>query len=315
MVSIIVVVSIILYFYLGNPQLIALGNINYNDLAANIDNSQSLQRTVPLLERHLQRNPQDGNGLYFLASIYVALSDHENAVSTYEKLYQLAGENPQLMMDYADALIRLNDGSFTGLATELIHKVLAFQPNNYTARLYAGLAAEEDGEYATAIDHFNRLLPVLQDNPQLLQTVNVLITRNQLFLDEQGGTPQVAGTEAVPDVSSSVELHVFLSDEIAGRVSPEDTLFIYAQAVDGSPMPLAVIRRQASELPINVTIDDTMAMVPTHRLSNFEIVKIQARISKSGNAEVSSGDIVGINENVVVSTEDTVDIEINQIIP
>jgi cytochrome c-type biogenesis protein CcmH len=281
----------------------------------NIDNPQSLHATVPLLERHLRRNPQDANGLFFLASTYVALSDHENAVSAFQRLYQLTGDNPQVMMAYVDALIRLNDGTFTDLATGLIHKVLALQPDNYSARLYAGLAAEERGEYSMAIDHFNRLLPTLQDNPQLLQTVNVLITRNQMFLQEQGGGSETAGTVATAGTSTSVYLRVILSDEVVDEVDPEDTLFIYAQASEGSPMPLAVIRRQAGELPVEITIDDTMAMVPNHKLSNFEIVKVQARISKSGNAEVSSGDIVGINENVVVSSEETVEIEINQIIP
>lgn len=312
---IIAVMSIILYFYLGSPEVIELRNIDYADIAENADNPQSLRETVPLLERHLQRNPQDANGLFFLASTYVALSEHENAVATFERLYQLTGDNPQVMMAYVDALIRVNDGSFTDLATGLIHKVLALQPDNYSARLYAGLAAEERGEYSTAIDHFNRLLPILQDNPQLLQTVNVLITRNKMFLEQQGGTPQSAGTEAIQAPLASVDLRIVLSAEVADQVMPEDTLFIYAQAVEGSPMPLAVIRRQAGELPLEVTIDDSMAMIPDHKLGNYETVRVQARISRTGNAEVSSGDIVGINESVEVATEEVIEIDINQIVP
>ena len=308
---VIAAISITLYFYLGSPEVIALRNIDYADIADNSDNPQSLVDTVPLLERHLQRNPRDANGLFFLASTYVALSENEKAVSAFGKLYMLTGDNPQVMMAYVDALIRLNDGSFPDLATGLIHKVLALQPDNYSARLYAGLAAEERGEYATAIDHFNRLLPALQDNPQLLQTVNVLITRNRMFLEEQGGA---ADTAAITE-TSSLNLRVVLSDEIADRVAPEDTLFIYAQALEGPPMPLAVLRRQAGDLPLEVTIDDSMAMIPDHKLSNYENVRIQARISKSGNAEVSSGDIVGINENVPVATEEMVEIEINQLVP
>lgn len=308
---VIAAISVMLYFYLGSPEVIALRNIDYADIAENSDDPQSLRDTVPLLERHLQRNPKDANGLFFLASTYVALANHEQAVSTFEKLYLLTGDNPQVMMAYVDALIRLEDGSISDLATGLIHKVLALQPDNYSARLYAGLAAEERGEYATAIDHYNRLLPVLQDNPQLLQTVNVLITRSRMFLEEQGGAVDTAGITE----SSSLDLRVVLSSEMADRVAPEDTLFIYAQALEGPPMPLAVLRRQAGDLPLEVTIDDSMAMIPDHKLSNHEIVRVQARISKSGNAEVSSGDIVGINENVPVAAGDTVEVEINQLIP
>jgi cytochrome c-type biogenesis protein CcmH len=80
-------------------------------------------------------------------------------------------------------------------------------------------------------------------------------------------------------------------------------------------MPLAVIRTEANMFPMEVTLDDTQAMMPTHKISDFETVRVQARISKSGAAEPSSGDILGILEEVTVADTNRVELVINEIIP
>ena len=120
---------------------------------------------------------------------------------------------------------------------------------------------------------------------------------------------------APPDPTRSVLINVSVSDQLLEKFSPEDTLFIYAQALEGMPMPLAVIRTRAEELPMEVTLDDSMAMVPTHKISDFDMVKIQARISQSGDAEVNSGDIVGLINEVSVADTDVLNLVISEIIP
>lgn len=303
--------SLILYYYIGNPQLITLKQISGRATAEAPLDDTSLEEVVPLLERHLQRNPGDANGLYFLGSTYAARSDYSGAVSAYRRLYELASDNTQVMLAYADALVRANDGRFDGLPSELVEKVIALEPQNYTARLFAGLAAEERDELVVANEHYRVLLPVLRDRPQLLQTINMLIERNSTLMGESGQEENTGDAVA----SASIILDVSLSEELASRASPDDIVFVYAQATDGPPMPLAVVRRQVSELPLRVTLDDSMAMMPSRKLSDFETVKIQARVSSSGNAQVTSGDLLGVNESVSVSGDDSVKIEINEVVP
>ena len=86
---------------------------------------------------------------------------------------------------------------------------------------------------------------------------------------------------------------VRLAPALKAKVAPEDTVFIFARAAEGSPMPLAVLKKQARELPVSFALDDSMAMTPGSRLSLFPRVVVGARISKSGNANPQPGDLQG----------------------
>jgi cytochrome c-type biogenesis protein CcmH len=97
-------------------------------------------------------------------------------------------------------------------------------------------------------------------------------------------------------------------------VKPNDTLFIYARATKGRPMPLAIVRKSASELPSKVTLDDSTAMMPAMKLSNFQEVSVLARVSSSGNAMLQSGDLLGQVSPVVLGQQDKVEIVIDQVV-
>jgi cytochrome c-type biogenesis protein CcmH len=108
---------------------------------------------------------------------------------------------------------------------------------------------------------------------------------------------------------------VSLAPALQNQIKPTDTLFIYARATEGSPIPLAILKKTASELPITVTLDDTLAMVPSIKLSQFKIVTVLARISASGLATVQSGDLLGQVTPVQLETTKSVAVEINEIVP
>src|SRR2546429_8723044 len=55
--------------------------------------------------------------------------------------------------------------------------------------------------------------------------------------------------------------------------------------------PLAVLRTTASAWPVSFHLADSMAMIPSRRLSQFDKVVIEARISRSGQATPSAGDL------------------------
>ena len=102
-----------------------------------------------------------------------------------------------------------------------------------------------------------------------------------------------------------------LAPELLKSTSPEDTVFIYAQALSGPKMPLAIVRKQVSDLPLTVSLNDSMAMMPNMKLSKFATVKLLARISKSGNAMTQPGDLIGSIDQVALSDKKAHKITIN----
>ena len=92
-------------------------------------------------------------------------------------------------------------------------------------------------------------------------------------------------------------------------------LFIFAKAKNGPPMPLAAVRKQVKDLPIEVILDDSMAMMPTMKLSSFKQVEIVARISKSGSAKAQSGDLQSDSHIASAGQKETVKLRINKYLP
>jgi len=82
-----------------------------------------------------------------------------------------------------------------------------------------------------------------------------------------------------------------LNNSLQQLVKPGDSVFVYAKAASGPPMPLAVKRLVVSDLPAEVTLSDADAMMPQMKLSAFDLVVVGARISKTGNPVAQPGDL------------------------
>jgi cytochrome c-type biogenesis protein CcmH len=187
--------------------------------------------------------------------------------------------------------------SMEGEPEELVLRALQIEPNNLKALALAGTAAFERRDFRGAAGLWERMLPLVEADSEDARTI-------QSNIDEAraaAGTskPPLAG--AKPSVSASLKGTVKLSPDLASKVSPADTLFVYARAVEGPPMPLAILRRRASDLPLSFSLDDSMAMSPATRLSAFPKVVVTARISKSGSATPQPGDLQGASGTVASS--------------
>jgi len=114
---------------------------------------------------------------------------------------------------------------------------------------------------------------------------------------------QPAPVAATGNANAKLTGTVSLDPKLKDKVSPNDTLFVFARAANGPRMPLAIIRKTAADLPLTFTLDDSLAMNPQMTLSRFNEVIVGARISKSGNAMPQSGDLSGASNVIKVGSE------------
>ncbi len=271
---------------------------------------------VTKLVARLEKQPNDLQGWRMLARSYAVMGDYAKTVQTYNKIMARFGDQPDVLSDYAEFLAQSNQGKFIGLPTQLLKTALDVDSKHIKALWLAGLAAMERLDYEAAVKHWQVVLVQLPaDETKIKKVLEGQIAKAQEHI--QGSSPAAPIAKQSPDVKkvSKIEVQVNLAPDLQDKLKPNDTLFIYARATTGSPMPLAILRKSASELPITVTLDDSMAMMRDKNLSSVQEVTIMARISSSGGARLQSGDLVGEVTPVVLSQQDKVEVTINRIAP
>ncbi len=269
------VLALGLYLTGGRPDLVDAdtGTIPAADVAAMIGK----------IRDHLQQNPDDAQGWEMLGRAYMAMGRYAEAVPTFERLLALTGDSdPNALVRYADALAMSAGGRLGGKPTELLDRALALEPGHRTALWLSGMAAVERGENAVAVNYWRTLLPLLQDPETKSEVVRLI--------EQAGGTVTEVSE---PAAGSGIPVRVEIAPELRDRLPAGATLFISARAEAGPPMPLAVVKRTVAELPVDVTLDDSLAMAPELRLSQYAAVAITARVSETGRAERTSGDLIG----------------------
>jgi len=286
------------------------------------------------LIKRLSENPEDVEGWVMLGRTYAIMGRYGEASNTYAKLVELIPNNPQILSDYADVLAMKNQGNLSGKPAELIYQALSIDPQYPKALALAGTVEFEQERYAQAAEHWENLLQVIPADAQLTQTVKESIAEAKLLASGGKATvpeqavkvaeskQEVSAQPAEKAVSAdapaaaplSVSGSVTINGDLAAKVSPSDTLFIYARAKSGPKMPLAILRLKASDLPASFTLTDDMAMTPTMKMSSFPEVVIEARVSKSGQAITASGDLQGFSEPVKLG-HNNIAIVINKQVP
>jgi tetratricopeptide (TPR) repeat protein len=116
---------------------------------------------------------------------------------------------------------------------------------------------------------------------------------------------------AAEETGARIFGNVKLSERSKAIVKPTDTVFIFARAVDGPPMPVAVLQRPVSELPLDFLLNDSQAMSADMKLSNFERVVVTARVSSSGVATDALQDLEAKSESIVVAENRHLDLLID----
>ena len=278
----------------------------------------SMEEAISKLRQRLEAEPDNAEGWFMLARTYAVTNEYGKAIEAYQKVLQLVGENDAgLLLRYADALAMNEGGKLSGAAYDYVGKALAIDPQNPQGLWMMGMAQNERGEYRQALESWYQVLPQLQDAQAENELGRMIAAvENNVSADVITEIREKYSVSAVAENAggaAAIQVTVSLDESLKDKVSATDTVFIFARAVSGPPMPLAAVKHQVSALPVTVTLNDAMAMMPAMKLSQYEQVTVGAKISKSGSAGPAAGDLFGEQSPVNVMAGESVQLLINQV--
>ena len=284
------------------------------------------------LAGRLKEHPDDARGWSMLGRTYGVLGRFPQAKEAYQHVIDLRPQDAQAYADYADASAMANGGKLEGEPEKMIERALQLDPDNAKALSLAGTLALRRGDAALAASRWERALrgvePASDMANQIQAALNEARQRSGPVSLAASSAPSQAGaadprtstsgiaTAVAGDAAArapSVKVHVSVSTALRARAAPDDTVFVYARAVQGPKAPLAIQRLRVRDLPLIVTLDDATSMSPALRLSTATEVVIGARISKTGAALAQPGDLQGLSPAVAVGAHD-VRVEISDVV-
>ncbi|HBP47621.1 MULTISPECIES: c-type cytochrome biogenesis protein CcmI [Pseudomonas] len=260
---------------------------------------QSLEEMVARLERAAAAQPDSAEGLYFLGRAYMAQNRPADAARVFERAANLAGRQPELLGQWAQAQYFADDKKWSDKIQALTDEALKADPKEVTSLGLLGIAAFEDQRFEQAIGYWQRLMTELPEGDASRAALEGGIAKAREQLQASGGKVETA---PVAKAMASIKVNVDLADAVKASALPGDSVFIFARAVSGPPAPLAVKRVTVADLPITVELGDVDAMMPQLKLSNFPEVQLMARISRAG--QPTAGEWVGRSQPLSSSTRE-----------
>ncbi|HSV19203.1 MAG TPA: c-type cytochrome biogenesis protein CcmI [Casimicrobiaceae bacterium] len=322
-VAIIPAGAIVLYLVLGAPDALRART----EASARPDDAQ-IMAMVDSLAAKMQANPADPKGWRLLGRSYAALGRYNAAAKAYANAVQRGGENADDLTDWAEVLALAHDRTVSGEPEQLAKRALAVQPDHPKALALLATAAFERRDFDGSIALWRRLQSVvpaggedaaqtaaaiaeiervragassLTQAPGSTGTASSPVATSSSASSSSGisspsaaaSSPRAPSSSAAAPGSAAVAGQIDIAPALASKISPGDTLYVFARARNGPRMPLAVWRTTTTQWPRPFRLDDTMAMAGGPKLSSVDAVIIEARVSHSGDATPHPGDVMG----------------------
>lgn len=279
-----------------------------------------MDQAIAKLAEHLKQTPDDVDGWAMLARSYFVLQRYADAAGAYAQVNRITGNrDADALTSEGEALALAGDRNLSGRPRELFEKALGIEPMHGKSLWYAGLAAAQAGDKALALQRWNALLAQPQLPEELRTAIGQRIAElggvpGDLAPPALAGAPAAAPAQATPP-AVALQLHLSVAPELLNKAPKDAVLIVFARAQTGPQMPVAVSRGAAPSLPTEVRLDDSMAVMPTMKLSQFDSWVVTARLSRSGQAKAESGDLQGSRVVTRAEAREPLSLTIDQIVP
>jgi cytochrome c-type biogenesis protein CcmH len=283
--------AVAIYMEVGRPDALTMPPELLAAAATPTDHGPSEEDIPAMVERlaeRLRTQPQDIDGWHMLARSYSAMNRYADAAKAYAHLATLLPQDAGVLADYADALATAQGGALAGEPERLIERSLAIDPQQPKALALSGSAAFARGDFARAEKQWQSVLPLVPEDSEFARSTQAGIAEARV----RQGMPATAQPATAAASSTRLSGTIRLATGSAAP-KPGQTLFIYARAANGSPMPLAAIKRPVGDFPLQFVLDDSHALSTGTHLADAGPLIVGARISASGSATPQAGDLEG----------------------
>jgi len=299
------VLSLVMYGLLGQPEALDPLALKQGVSKEAEVTPEKLATMAAALSRRLEDEPNNVEGWVMLARVQRALGQFEPSGQSLRKALALS-QDDNLAIDLAEVLAQQNAGNFAGEPWAIIQRVLKADPRHLNGLFLAGSASYTESNYSAALRFWERAREVVAadspDAPELDRAIAE--ARDKLGMAPAAPNAALKTSPSVAGPQAQIRGRVSLAPELAGKVRPQDTVFVYATAVNGSRMPVAIVRTTVAALPFDFVLDDSTAMNPSAKLSSMTEVTVRVRVSKSGQAVPQAGDIMGSVSPVKLGSHD-----------
>ena len=165
------------------------------------------------------------------------------SVTAFQRVVDMKPKDAQGYADLADAKAMAAGRKLAGEPASLIAKALELDPKNLKALALAGTIAFDNNDFAKAARLWEAAIASAEPGSELARNLEGGVAEAR----SRAGLPPASAPAAnavAAATGASVSGEVQLAAALKGRASPEDTLFVFARAAEGSKMPLAIVRKQ-----------------------------------------------------------------------
>ena len=309
------VFSYLLYNVVGSARDLALPDIlnELRTVETAEEQEAALNKLADFLQARFERNDEDVQNGYMLGTLYLELEDYPAAIDTFETLAGQMEPNMDkatVLGQLAQSMFLQADSQMTPQVQAVVDEALSLNPNEYAVMSLLAMEALLNEDIQTALGYWRRQLLQLDSGSR-----EAALLRDRIARVEELLPAGERDTEPVTADGPSVTVVIDIDDSVRDLVDDSMRLFVYARN-PAMPMPLAAENIAQPEFPLEVTLDDSMAMLPSLKLSSAETVIVGARLSRSGQATAQSGDIQAISEAFVLAEQDgPVHLTISEVVP
>ena len=283
--------------------------------AASPHDTAGVNKTVEKLAERLQSQPENDEGWFLISQSYMRMGEFEKAAGAFKHLLDRYPNDSGLSSWYTEALFLVDNRELTERVSAAIERTLALNPQDVSMLEIKAMNAFQNNDLVASLDWFRQAQSAGVDGERaelIQQAIDRLEEDLGIDAAESASPPSTivpspASSDPVDDgLTGQRRLEVLVEIAPGVRVDPQARVFVFARAMRGPPMPLAVQQMTVSALPRLVTLDETMGMVAGMSLADFDQVQVVARISSTGIANVSPDDYQALSTTVDMTVKNGV---------